>query len=88
MKPTASSGVVAGDIRFSKYREAIEILVARGYMQNAKLIYPNRAITRAEFLKILSLAQGYTSPVQVTKTFADLPAGHSLAPYVYYGVSK
>jgi hypothetical protein len=56
-------------------------------MNNATTIAPTRPITRAEFLKLLSLANGYT-PVTVTKKFGDLPASHSLSSYVNYGVSK
>lgn len=51
-------------------------------------VSPARSITRAEFLKLLSIAEGYTAPVTVSKKFADLPASNTLYNYVNYGVSK
>lgn len=85
--PTPSLAVTATDIAKSAYKSAIETLIQKGIMNNVALIKPNQSITRAEFLKLLSLSNGYT-PVTVSKKFGDLPSSNTLAPYVNYGVSK
>ncbi len=84
---TLTPGIVARDILRSPYRSAIETLIQKGVINNATKIAPTRSITRAEFMKLLSIAHGYTAPVSVTKKFGDLPATHTLYNYVNYGVA-
>lgn len=84
---TPTPGIVARDISRSQYRTAIETLIQKGVINNATKIAPNRTITRAEFLKLISIAHGYTTPVEVTKKFDDLPSTHTLYNYVNYGVA-
>jgi S-layer homology domain len=85
--PTPTSAILAIDIAKSPYKSAIEMLISKGVMNNVAKIMPNNSITRAEFMKLLSLANGY-APVKVTKKFGDLPTSNSLASYVNFGVSK
>lgn len=80
------SEIISQDISRSPYRSAIQVLIQRGVINNSVKILPNRSITRAEFLKLLSIAYGYTEPVKVDKKFDDLPSTHSLYNYVNYGV--
>ena len=56
-------------------------------MNNAIKIQPNRPITRAEFIKLLAIAHGYSSPVTVSKKFRDVPKTNSLIKYINYGVA-
>jgi hypothetical protein len=55
-------------------------------MNNVATVSPTRSITRAEFMKLISIANGYT-PKVVTKKFGDLPTTNTLAPYVNFGVA-
>jgi hypothetical protein len=64
------------------------MLISKGVMNNVANITPVRPITRAEFMKLLSIAEGYKSPVTVSKRFGDLPSTNTLVNYVNYGVSK
>lgn len=56
-------------------------------MQNNKKIRPNSTISRAEFMKLLALANGY-KPLAVTKKFRDLPQSNTLTSYVNFGVAN
>ena len=78
--------ILAKDINSSEFKSAIETLIRAGVMNNSPTVTPERTITRAEFLKLLAISNGYTTPVKATKRFKDLPAKNSLAPYVNYGV--
>jgi S-layer homology domain len=84
--PTMAA-ILATDIAKSPYKSAIEMLISKGVMNNVAIINPVRPITRAEFMKLISIANGY-SVVKVTKKFGDLPSTNSLANYVNFGVSK
>jgi S-layer homology domain len=86
--PAVTPAIVATDIAKSPYKSAIETLISRGVMNNVAIIAPVRPITRAEFMKVLSIAEGYTAPVSVSKKFGDLPTNNTLINYVNYGVSK
>lgn len=79
--------IIAKDILKSPFKAPIEKLISLGVMQNTPNVRPNDTITRAEFLKLLALANGYT-PVTVKKKFADLPNTNTLSPYVNFGVSQ
>lgn len=79
--------IIAKDLVNSPFKLAIETLIQAGVMNNSDTIAPNRSISRAEFMKILSIANGYTTPVKVTKRFRDLPTTNTLINYVNYGVS-
>jgi N-acetylmuramoyl-L-alanine amidase len=56
-------------------------------MNNSIKTEPNRAITRAEFIKLLSIAHGYSTPVTVEKKFRDVPKTHTLINYINYGIA-
>ncbi len=79
--------IIAKDLVNSPFRLAIETLIQANVMNNSDTIAPNRSISRGEFIKLLSFANGYTTPVKVTKKFGDLPTTNTLAVYVNYGVS-
>ncbi len=80
--------IIAKDLANSPFKLAIETLIQAGVMNNATRISPVRPVSRAEFMKLLSIAEGYKSPVTVAKKFGDLPSTNSLVNYVNYGVSK
>jgi S-layer homology domain len=84
----APTTIVATDIAQSPFKAAIETLIRAGVMNNAVNVSPVRPITRAEFMKFLSIAEGYQTPVTVSKKFGDIPANNTLINYVNYGVSK
>lgn len=86
--PSGMLTVLATDLANSPYKLSIETLIRAGVMNNATTVAPNRPVTRAEFMKLLSIAEGYTAPVTVSKKFGDLPANNTLINYVNYGVSK
>jgi hypothetical protein len=86
--PAVTPAILATDIAKSPYKSAIEMLISKGVMNNVANITPVRPITRAEFMKLLSIAEGYKSPVTVSKRFGDLPSTNTLVNYVNYGVSK
>lgn len=90
VSPNIASGsvILAIDISKNKYKTAIEAMIQKWYIQNTKRFYPNRTITRSEFLKLLVQAYGYTGPVNVAKKFADIPNSGNLGLYVYFGVAK
>jgi subtilisin family serine protease len=75
---TSPSGDVTAD---SSATSAMQRLVARGIMQGN--IGPQNRVTRAEFAKLLSLA--YRKQPSGTSAL-DVPASHSLAPYVAIAV--
>lgn len=85
--PSTVVVIIAKDLVNNPFRLAIETLIQAGVMNNATILAPNRSISRAEFLKLLSIANGYKTPVKVTKKFGDLPITNTLAVYVNYGVS-
>jgi hypothetical protein len=77
--------VVATDINRTKYKTAIQNLIAKGIMNNAPRVYPTRAVTRGEFLKMLAIANGFT-PVTSSYEFDDVPESNGMAQYIYFGV--
>lgn len=79
--------IKAKDIKRSIYRDAISTLISKGVIANNPLIYPNRFISRAEFIKILAKANGFT-PTKSAKQFADVDSKSELAQYIYFGVEK
>jgi hypothetical protein len=79
--------IIARDLIGNIYRDAIETLIRVGVMNNATKTEPNRAITRAEFMKLLSIAHGYNTPVTVNKKFRDVPKTNTLINYINYGVA-
>jgi S-layer homology domain len=87
VKTTTIDAILATDIAKSPYKSAIEMLISKGVMNNVAIVSPTRPITRAEFMKLISIANGYTV-VKVTKKFGDLPSTNSLVNYVNFGVSK
>ena len=56
---TDKSSIIVSDIANSESREAITTLIEKGYVKNTKKFDPKRAMTRAEFVKVLSLAYGF-----------------------------
>ena len=85
-----SSGItiLARDLASSPWRSAIETLVRARVMNNGIKVSPDRLISRGEFIKLLSIAHGYTTPVTtVGKKFSDVPKKHSLINYINYGVA-
>lgn len=50
-----TTGIIARDILRSPYRTAIETLIQKGVINNTNRITPARSITRAEFMKLLSI---------------------------------
>lgn len=56
-------------------------------MNNVARTEPDRPITRAEFMKLLSIAHGYRTPVTVSKKFRDVPRSNTLINYINYGIA-
>lgn len=80
-----SKNIIVSDIADSNYREAIVKMVEKGYMKNTKKFDPKRAMTRAEFIKVLSLAYGFEEFTDFDTSFSDLQ-GSEFEKYVNFGV--
>jgi hypothetical protein len=88
--PTSSStGIIvprAKDIKKSPYRDSIVTLIEKGFVKNTTKFFPERAITRAEFVKLLANAYGY-EPKKAKKKFRDVDYKSDLASYINFGVA-
>lgn len=79
--------IIAKDIKRSFYRDAINTLIFNGIIANSPFIYPNRFISRAEFIKVLAKTNGFT-PVSSSKKFADVESSSDFAQYISFAVEK
>ncbi len=59
ISPVESISIVVNDIANSESHDAITTLIEKGYVKNTKKFDPKRPMTRAEFVKVLSLAYGF-----------------------------
>lgn len=80
--------IVARDVKNHPHQVAIEALIRLGIMRNTFKINPDRPISRAEFMKLLSMRHGYSEPLSVSKRFLDVPKKYSLINYINYGVAQ
>jgi hypothetical protein len=80
-----SKNIIVSDVADSRYKEAIVKMVEKGYMKNTKKFDPKRAMTRAEFIKVLSLAYGFEEFTDFDTSFSDLQ-GSEFEKYVNFGV--
>lgn len=76
----------AKDIKKSPYRESITVLIEKGFVKNVTKFFPERAITRAEFVKLLANAYGYEVK-KAKKKFRDVDYKSDLASYINFGVA-
>ncbi len=56
-------------------------------MNNSSTIEPDRPISRGEFIKLLSIAHGYSTPIPVAKMFRDIPKTNSFVSYINYAMA-
>lgn len=76
----------ARDIARSEYKDSIETLIEKWFVKNTVKFFPERSITRAEFVKILSNAYGYSTK-KAKKRFLDVNYSSDLAQYINFWVA-
>lgn len=78
------------DITKNKNKESIVTLMKKGYVNSSLLFVPNRMMTRAEFIKIIVLANGYTpeeeNPAQ--QIYADVAKDSEFVTYIEFAAKN
>ncbi len=85
ISPVDSISIVVNDIENSDSQDAIITLIEKGYVKNSKKFDPKRAMTRAEFVKVLSLAYGFDEIGEFKTEFEDMK-NSEFGKYVSFGV--
>ena len=78
------------DIENSQYKEAIITLIEKGYINNTTKFDPKRNMTRAEFIKVLSLSYGFNDMSNLIEDveirFNDINPDSEFGKYVRFWV--
>lgn len=72
------------DVRNNIHKKSIILFMKKGYIQNTLMFYPIRTMTRAEFIKIIALANGFVEPLFSTVGFNDVPETSDFAKYIAF----
>lgn len=81
---------VPRDILKNKNKENILTLMKKGYINSSLLFVPNRMMTRAEFIKIVVMANGYnpTEKNPAQQIYADVAKDSEFVTYIEFAAKN
>ena len=78
------SVIVPLDIRNNSHKDDILLFIKKGYIKGSLLFRPIKTITRAEFIKIVALANNFIESSGSTVKFNDVPENSDSAKYIVF----
>lgn len=76
--------IVPIDIKNNSHKNAILLFIKKGYIKGSLLFRPIKTMTRAEFIKIVALANNFVEPTDSMIQFNDVSRNSDAAKYIQF----